>query len=316
MGAFKSLTSQDVIITPLVTHKSLTFNGGTAISESGMVRCIGVNTSFGSTTDITYSTPQPVSASLVYASAKQLYYSNQLPNPEGETIQTDMDGNIIEGGATLNVHSRFDNYLQTTLSQSRYFPTSSDAQIGVLSIPSQLYGDYINPNSFYFKWKWQTGVYKIVVDDGEGRLLLSGSTTPAGTISYPHGLAIITQFPAPTTSTVPSFSSSIDVTCSFQSSIVIYETQYKCTIRESEFNYSLNPTMFSGSGYISPLATTGSLDTSGKTWDFVTGSSFAPYITAVGLYDDDQQLLAVGKLAQPVPTTRTTDMTIVVNLDR
>jgi hypothetical protein len=36
----------------------------------------------------------------------------------------------------------------------------------------------------------------------------------------------------------------------------------------------------------------------------------------VGLYDEAQNLLAVGKLAQPLPTSPTTDTTILINLDR
>ena len=44
-------------------------------------------------------------------------------------------------------------------------------------------------------------------------------------------------------------------------------------------------------------------------------SFFSPYITTVGLYNEAQELLAVGKLAQPVPTSTLTDMHIIINLD-
>ena len=50
--------------------------------------------------------------------------------------------------------------------------------------------------------------------------------------------------------------------------------------------------------------------------DFATGSFFSPYITTVGLYNDNFELLAVGKLAKPIQTSRTTDMTILINIDR
>ena len=50
--------------------------------------------------------------------------------------------------------------------------------------------------------------------------------------------------------------------------------------------------------------------------DFVTGSDFSPFVTTVGLYDEEQNLLAVGKLSQPLPTSQTTDTTILINLDR
>jgi len=93
------------------------------------------------------------------------------------------------------------------------------------------------------------------------------------------------------------------VTCSFSSSLDIFETQYKCTLRESEFNFSLNPSIISGS-------------TDGTLYGFVTESYFSPYVTTVGLYDEYQNLLAVGKLSQPLPTSTTTDTTILINIDR
>ena len=49
--------------------------------------------------------------------------------------------------------------------------------------------------------------------------------------------------------------------------------------------------------------------------DNVTGSSFNPYITTVGLYNDSNELLAVAKLGQPLPKSEDTDMTFVIKLD-
>ena len=86
--------------------------------------------------------------------------------------------------------------------------------------------------------------------------------------------------------------------------VYYYETQYKCTINEDEFNYSLNPTTISGSS------------NDGTVYNFVTSSYFSPFVTTVGMYNNDNELLAVGKLAQPLPTSRTTDTTILVNIDR
>jgi hypothetical protein len=51
-------------------------------------------------------------------------------------------------------------------------------------------------------------------------------------------------------------------------------------------------------------------------YDFATGSYFAPYVTTVGLYDESYNLLAVAKLAKPLPTSRTTDTTILINFDK
>jgi hypothetical protein len=103
---------------------------------------------------------------------------------------------------------------------------------------------------------------------------------------------------------VDNFIETTNITMSFSSSFTIYETQYKCTIGESEFNYTLNPTVISNTS------------NNGTVYDYVTGSYFSPYVTTVGLYNNDNELMAVGKLAQPLPTSRTTDTTILVNIDR
>jgi hypothetical protein len=99
-----------------------------------------------------------------------------------------------------------------------------------------------------------------------------------------------------------AFIGEMDVTASFSSSYEIFETQYKCTIRPNEFNYSNNPSILSGS--------------QGQPYDYATGSYFSPYVTCVGLYDEAYNLVAIGKLAQPLPTSRTTDTTILINIDK
>ncbi len=50
-------------------------------------------------------------------------------------------------------------------------------------------------------------------------------------------------------------------------------------------------------------------------YDFLTGSYFSPYVTTIGLYNENYQLLAVGKLSQPIPISLHVDTTFVVNFD-
>jgi hypothetical protein len=148
-------------------------------------------------------------------------------------------------------------------------------------------------------------------DNGEGNLYAVDTliTEPVGIVVYTHGMVLLTD-----QALMTNFTSST-ATINFQSARTIYETQYKCTIRENEFNYSLNPSLISSSLFVNPLLTSGSISTLGQVYDFVTGSFFSPYITTVGLYNDNNELLAVAKLSQPLPTSRTTDMSILVNLD-
>ena len=92
----------------------------------------------------------------------------------------------------------------------------------------------------------------------------------------------------------------------FSSSLTIYEQQYKCTVLENEFNISLNPSLL-----------TSSIEGANNEYyyPFATASFFEPYITCVGLYNEAQQLVAVGKLSFPLPVSQFTDTTVIVNYD-
>lgn len=110
------------------------------------------------------------------------------------------------------------------------------------------------------------------------------------------------------------------------SETTIYQNEVKCTVLENEMNYSQNPTVFKSSTIF-----TGSLYApihapvsgspvfgviiDGTLADNVTGSSFSPYVTTVGLYNDANELLVVGKLATPYPIPQNSDITFVVKWD-
>jgi hypothetical protein len=54
---------------------------------------------------------------------------------------------------------------------------------------------------------------------------------------------------------------------------------------------------------------------SGSYIDAITGSDFQPYATTIGLYNDRDELLVVGKFSKPIPIPKNTDMTFVVRWD-
>jgi hypothetical protein len=301
MGAYKQFLASDIVVTPFEVNKGFTFHGAAELTASyvGIDRLLGQNITslFNPLSGPTTGQLGVQYQQLVYSSIEELYYANYLSSSYSDPASRpilipgrDTAGNRLVGSSSSTA---YDNYLQTTLSYPRYFPTSSNDVIGVISIPVRLFGDYIQPNSFTF-----TAESGSLTDDGEGNIL-SGSTI-IGNIFYPHGLITITSA---STDVITNFITSSNVTCSFSSSYKIFETQYKCTIRENEFNLSLNPSTISGS-------------TEGTPYAFVNESYFSPYITTIGLYDEAQNLLAIGKLAQPLPSSPTTDTTILINLDR
>lgn len=278
---------------------------------------------------------------LVYNSIKHIYYSNYLSSSYGDPVNNrilipgvDEAGNDYIG----SLHNpSYVNYLQSTLTfprSIRFFPSQyTGSSIAVISIPNGLFGDYIKPNSVRISFS-----SSVFYDDGEGNLLTGSNVV--GNVIYPHGVITLTgnqdiydlisgtvvsnpavygtsiygtgiyggTLPSSWPDLLNSLITSTNFTCSFESSYVIYETQYKCTIRENEYNFTLNPSTISGSYTTSSNA--------GKVYDFVTSSYFSPFITTIGLYDEQQNLLAVGKLSQPLPSSPTTDTTILINIDR
>jgi len=360
MSAYKQFNTQNLIVSPFEVNKGFHFIGGDILtgSDVGIDRYLGANGNYIiSGSELTGQIPgQEIPKVLVYDSIKQLYYTNYLSGSGGFTqdaitssvlLGANREGDTIIGGVQ---QSNFYNYEQTTLWPNRDFPTSSLAtssvSVGVISIPSKLWGDYIQPESFYIN-----GPSGSIIDDGEGRLLWKHPNSPVtgyevmmGNIIYQHG--IVTLFDSKTVGDelnavygtaiygqdlyggdrieredfINSYILGSNVTMSFSSSYKLFETQYQVTFTEDEFNYSLNPSSVTGSQI--PTKFSGSdiqwenTASIGKPLDFVTSSFFSPYITTVGLYNGDYELLAVGKLAQPLQSSPTTDTTILVNIDR
>ena len=68
-----------------------------------------------------------------------------------------------------------------------------------------------------------------------------------------------------------------------------------------------------------PDGGSGSIETSYKATEFAinatTHSDFSPYMTTVGLYNADDELLAIAKLSQPILKSKSREALIKVKLD-
>lgn len=179
----------------------------------------------------------------------------------------------------------------------------------------------------------------VFLDDAEGSIYLSGSNPKyiVGDIIYPHGMVIITddlysrffetiQNPGKTYNPIldtfswPAPLSWTSTTMSFDSSHPIFTHNYHCKVRESEYNFTYNPSALSSSLKTvydngGDLYSTSSMISDGVVKNNLTGSAFQPYITTVGLYNDANELIAVGKMTRPVPKSANTEMTIIVKID-
>ena len=135
-------------------------------------------------------------------------------------------------------------------------------------------------------------------EEGDGGLLLdSGASCRLSSDSAATGFRFVTG---------SSISGSADAirnriyNIQFNNTVELNSTIYFCRANHNEFNYSANPTYLSGSQI-----------------RIKTDSTNPPlsFITTIGLYSADNQLLAVGKLSEPLQKDPTTELTLRARLD-
>lgn len=314
MTAFKQFKTSDILVTSFKVNKHFTFDGASEFEDPQVEinRLIGDKPSILNTIiepQYSQGTVFPEYTGLIYNSIKHLFYSNYQTSSFGDQP---FSGSLIPGvtegdlkyTGEASSQGRYYNYLQSSITFPKKFKDFT--KIALLSIPKKLYGEEIFQNSFNLSWD---GIK--VKDDGEGNLFLNDFL--CGNIFYSQGLVVIFENPSEGVN-ISNFSITPNVSCSFSSSLTIYETQYKCTLKDSEFNLSLNPSLISSS--ILDSDNINEIEEGGKYLDFVTGSDFNPYITEVGLYNDEGELLIVSKLSYPVPSSKFNDTTIIINLDQ
>jgi hypothetical protein len=193
-----------------------------------------------------------------------------------------------------------------------------DNEFVIIPIPQIYYGEGVKVGSVRLEDE-QSG--KIYTDDGYSNLIDSGSNV-AGNIFYDRGLVILTR-------DVVSGSVLSQYTLDFRSTKTIYENEILLSVLESEFNVSQNPTavdydadgkfgkikLHSIQSNVNPNVFSGfgeydyssSLDT--------TGSYLAPYVTTIGLYDNDLNMVAVAKLPQPIKSMPDYPLNFIVRFD-
>ena len=124
-------------------------------------------------------------------------------------------------------------------------------------------------------------------------------TYPIGNLFYDNGFAVLTH---------PKYMSLFDggtlVSLKYKNTHLITENEYQCTMKENEFEFTTNPTARKITNINSE-----------EIADFATGSAFKPYVTTIGLHDEQGNLLVVGKLAQPIRASSETDTTFIIRFD-
>jgi len=174
----------------------------------------------------------------------------------------------------------------------------------------------------------------------------NNSGSLVGNVFYQHGLVCITDTGSYTDVGLGSGSDGWEI--EFENTQTIYEHEYLVVAKKNEFNTSTNKSVtFEGSGsdwvgsnleYF-PEVRQGLEKTSSaypaighytkyeeyehntlvqptyKLENFVSHSDFHTYVTSIGLYNDNDELLAVSKLAKPIKKSKKYDMAFTIRFD-
>lgn len=189
-------------------------------------------------------------------------------------------------------------------------------QLVVFPILQSYYGEGIKPGTVTLEDETTSKLY---TDDGYSNLLDSGSNV-AGNIFYDRGLIVLTR-------DVVSGSILNTFNINFRSTKTIYENEVFISVLENEFNVSQNPSAVDYDGTVGRIklhSFTSSLDSTKKggfaDYEYSssldrTGSYLAPYITTIGLYDEQLNMVAVAKLPQPIKSLPDYPVNFIIRFD-
>lgn len=299
MGAFKKIDRQDVYLSKYEANKKYNVSG----SDYGL---------FG------------ITSNTIREFREESYLIDQVDELEGSyapLFYKSLDHLYYKSFSQENliVSNSYEHYITTSLLEDNI--RELDEDLIYLSIPRSVIGNKIQAGSFKAVLIDQIGMNSIeirsgsiadistltlqenlttgnIVDNSEGILLFKHpdqTILKVGNLIYNHGLIIITYQPL-----INYLETVGNPNLSWKSSIEVLTYNAHLKISDYEYNLTLNPTASDRDGNLLPN---------------VTSSVFTPYITTVGLYNDANELLAVGKLNQPTPKSAETEMSIIYRIN-
>ena len=276
----KEIPKSDIVVRPFKVYKEWT------LDETDITPLYGTLQTDLYDTDTDETNSNGISKRTLYDSIKAQFYLN----PATASIVTEV--------------GRRESYASTN---ERVIGST----IGVISIPQEYYGEGVKVGSMVVDYGSITAT-----DDGNSNLIDSASNIK-GNVFYDRGLVVLTNG-ITDDSTINNF----DI--SYRSTMTIYENEIFLSVLENEFNVSQNPSAYIGTNKIK-LHTIQSSVNSEKFGGFAdydfsssidpTGSYLAPFITTIGLYDDDLNMVAVAKLPQPIKSLPDYPVNFIIRFD-
>jgi len=276
----KEIPKSDVVVRPFKVYKEWTLDGDNITPLYGTLQ----TDLYDDDTDDTNS--DGTSKRTLYDSLKAQFYLN----PSTSSILTEV-------GKRKSYASTDERVIGET--------------IGVLAIPQQNYGEGLKIGSVKLEYGSIT-----VTDDGNSNLIDSASNHK-GNVFYDRGLIVLTAGVTDNV-TIESFD------LSYRSTMTIYENEVFLSVNENEFNISQNPSAYDGTNRIKLKTIQSTIDptTFGGFGEYdysssvdVTGSYLAPFITTIGLYDNELNMVAVCKLPKPIKSLPDYPLNFIVRFD-
>ena len=347
---FKEINSNDVVSTRSMLHEAIPITG-TIISGTyepdkniknythGMFQSVYdypfLSSSANHIFDLTagYASGSGLSSSANVQNAKKINIYNEMAqvlvgfDESGQIRYFDEDGDL--SGGTKIIEAYFIN-LTRLLAKDEIKKGSFSLSLGV----NATYGNTSDTKvltvsdasgSNAFKVNSPAGEYGILYASGASTVVKHRGLKPCGLLYYQAGIAVLSAsvfnadilsascildsgFAAGSTTllTGSAISGACDalrhrmINMSFNNTTELNSTIYFCRANHNEFNYSSNPTYLSSSRLV---VKNNSQDTP------------VSFITTVGLYSPDNELLAVGKLSEPLRKDPANELTLRVRLD-
>ena len=248
-----------------------------------------------------------------------------------------------------NALNPYNNFGSNSSKQYRLLHASAS----VISVPKSLYGERIKPKSITLKDD-STASTVTMVDDGEGNLydtnlsqsfatfasggfldtdITKSTASFAGNVFYEEGVIVITNTGSKFVD-VGTGEGSDGFDLEYKAQVTLNEYSYFCVIGENEFNATTNiSATFEKSGSVSVSGSdswrffppgdakyqSGSYkhfyEQATRYEPFTAHSEFGPYVTKVGLYNDFNELLAIGQLSSPIKNDKDLALGFVVRFD-
>jgi len=186
---------------------------------------------------------------------------------------------------------------------------SLEPNLAFYSIPRSLIKDKIASGSVAFTsasaiaseiepaYEVQTGQARLLAKDG----IVSGAVFYEAGIIAMNASVVAGIDTATSMLSASNFATASATKIEFQATTELNSTIYFCRAYNNEFNYSSNPTYLENSMI--------------RVKDGDPTKEPQAYITTVGLYSDDNQLLAVAKLSEPIKKTASNELIIRTRLD-